>query len=232
MLRVKSRPRGISRDAMKPIAMPKTRPIVTSCATNFHHTKSLWPTRSASLNASTAGRASPSFRPDSRLSEWRTRRGTRGFVTTDEERTGSVGESRAPSRKHSVQERSVSPFAASATRAPVSGMARTSLRKGRRHSRWSISASTSIPSRKRITIRATTARSPTKLPVGSKDRTSAPPSPRAKPASTNRAVSERKERRAIPETSAPPTSARPNTSGDGLELVAADGGEGRKWHVA
>ena len=36
--------------------------------------------------------------PDSRFSEWRTSRGTRGFVTTPEDRIGSVGESSAPTR--------------------------------------------------------------------------------------------------------------------------------------
>ena len=60
------------------------------------------------VKASTAGSARPSFMPDSRLSEWRTTRGTRGLVTTDDESTGSVGESSAPSRKDSVQPRSVS----------------------------------------------------------------------------------------------------------------------------
>ena len=51
------------------------------------------------VKASTAGSARPSFRPDSRLSEWRTSLGTRGFVTTADDSTGSVGESRAPTRK-------------------------------------------------------------------------------------------------------------------------------------
>ena len=60
------------------------------------------------MKASTAGSARPSFRPDSRLSEWRTSLGTRGFVTTADDSTGSVGESRAPTRNDSVQPRSVS----------------------------------------------------------------------------------------------------------------------------
>ena len=55
------------------------------------------------MKASTAGSASPSLRPDSRLSEWRTIRGTRGLVTTEEESTGSVGESSAPSSADSSQ---------------------------------------------------------------------------------------------------------------------------------
>ena len=46
--------------------------------------------------------------PDSRLSEWRTTRGTRGLVTTLEESTGSVGDSSAPTRKLSVQPSPVS----------------------------------------------------------------------------------------------------------------------------
>ena len=41
------------------------------------------------------------------MSEWRTTRGTRGFVTTLEDSTGSVGASSAPSRKLSVQPRPV-----------------------------------------------------------------------------------------------------------------------------
>ena len=60
---------------------------------------------SAAVKASTAGSASPSLSPDSRLSEWRTSRGTRGLVTTEEESTGSVGDSSAPSRNDSSQPR-------------------------------------------------------------------------------------------------------------------------------
>ena len=67
------------------------------------------------MKASTGGSARPSLSPDSRFSEWRTNRGTRGFVTTLEESTGSVGDSSAPSRNASVQYRSMRAWAASAT---------------------------------------------------------------------------------------------------------------------
>ena len=75
-----------------------------SWSTNRHHTKPDWSATSAAAKASTAGSASPSFRPDSRFSEWRMMRGTRGLVTTAEESTGSVGESSAPSRNDSVHD--------------------------------------------------------------------------------------------------------------------------------
>ena len=89
-------------------------------------------------------------------------RGTRGFVTTPEESTGSVGDSNAPSRNASVQDRSVRAFAAPATMSAVSGIASTSLRAGRCQAVRSISSSTSRPSRKRITTSAVTARISTK----------------------------------------------------------------------
>ena len=90
-----------------------------SCTTNVHQVKSPSSGSSANSSASTAGSASPSFSPDSRFSEWRMRRGTRGFVTTAEESTGSVGESSAPRRNDSVQSRSVSACVATATSAAV-----------------------------------------------------------------------------------------------------------------
>ncbi len=157
------------------------------------------------------------MRPDSRLSEWRTRRGTRGFVTTLEDSTGSVGASIEPSRKLSVQPRPVSSCAASATIAAVIGIAMTSLRNGSRHSRWSISASTSSPSRKRITTSATVARTATKPEPASNSSTFRPPSPSTKPASTKSAVSERNERWARPDSSAPPMSTAPKTSSGHVE---------------
>ena len=205
-------PRGSRTDAIRPMTTPKSRPRVTSWRTKCHHTKSSLPASSAAEKASTAGRARPSFRPDSRLSEWRTTRGTRGLVMTLDESTGSVGESSAPSRNDSVQLRSVTRCATSATSAAVTGMATTSLRSGRRQAVWSSSPSTSRPSRKRITISATVASSSTNGSLGLKSSTSKPPCPSANPARTNRAVSDRKLRRATPETSAPATSSSPNTS--------------------
>ena len=79
---------------------PKATPSLTSCRTNFHHTKSL-SDASAAVKARTAGSARPSLSPDSRLSEWRMSRGTRGLLTTLEDSTGSVGDSSAPSRNAS-----------------------------------------------------------------------------------------------------------------------------------
>ena len=148
----------------------------------------------AAVNASTAGSARPSLRPDSRLSECRMMRGTRGLVTTTEDSTGSVGESSAPSRKHSVQPRSVSVCVATATSTAVSGMASARLRSGRCQSRRSISSSTSSPSRNRIRISATTARPWTNSDVGSRSSTPKPACPSTNPASTKPAVSDRKLR--------------------------------------
>ena len=207
-----SSPRGISHEARKPIPIPNANPSVTSWRTNSYQTKSSSPAARAALKASTAGSASPSFMPDSRLSEWRTSRGTRGLVTTLEESTGSVGESSAPSRNDSVHDRSVRAWATSAIRTQVIGMARISLRAGSRHSRWSISASTSMPSRNRITISATVASWTTKPDSASNSSTSRPPSPSTKPATTNTAVIDRKLRCARPEASAPPISSAPKTS--------------------
>src|SRR4051795_1265497 len=118
-----------------------------SWSTNFHQTKSDCEGASAAENASTAGSASPSLSPDSRFSEWRMTRGTRGLVTTVEERTGSVGDSNAPSRNDSVQSRSVSTCVATATIPQVSGIASTSLRNGSRHPPPSNSAPTPHPPR-------------------------------------------------------------------------------------
>ena len=71
-------------------------------------------------------------------------------------------------------DRPVSTLAASATITAVIGIASTSLRSGRCHARCSISASTSRPSRNRITISATIARSCTKPERGSNSSTSEP----------------------------------------------------------
>ena len=98
-------------------------------------------------------------------------RGTRGFVTTLEDSTGSVGESSAPSRNACVHVRSVSACAATAMIAAVIGIASTSLRSGGRHAFCSISASTSRPSRNRISTSAVSARSSTKPERGSKSST-------------------------------------------------------------
>src|SRR3954454_5689390 len=185
-----------------------------SWSTNFHQTKSDCEGASAAANARTAGSASPSLSPDSRLSEWRMTRGTRGLVTTVEDSTGSVGDSRAPRRNDSVQPRPVSAFVAQATSTHVIGIARTSLRNGSRHAVWSISCSTSSPSRKRIRIRATVASVLTKPDEGSNSSHLIPPSPSAKPATTKIAVSERKLRRARPATIEPRTSRAPSASSE------------------
>src|SRR5829696_682819 len=139
-------------------------------------------------------------------------RGTRGLVTTEEERTGSVGDSSAPSRKASVQPRSVSALIASATSTAVSGIASTSLRSGRCHAFCNISASTSSPSRKRISTSAITASACTKSERGSRSSTSNPPCPSTNPATTNTGASDRKLRRASPDSSAPIINIPPNTA--------------------
>src|ERR687885_4775 len=101
--------------------MPTAKPSETSWSTNFHQTKSLFDGSRAYANASTAGSASPSLRPDSRFSECRTSRGTSGFVTTLDDSTGSVGDSSAPTRNDSVQPRSLTSFVTQATRTQVIG---------------------------------------------------------------------------------------------------------------
>src|SRR3954469_16782810 len=204
-------PRGSSTDASSPITTPKANPSDTSCSTNFHHTKSPLPTSSAATSASTGGSASPSLSPDSRFSEWRMRRGTRGFVTTLDDSTGSVGDSSAPSRNASVHDRSVNAAAATAMIAAVIGIATTSTRSGRCHSRRSISPSTSRPSRNRITTSATVASTDMNPLVASKRSTCSPPCPSTAPTSTKTAVSDSIDRRATPDTSAPPTSSAPRT---------------------
>ena len=141
----------------------------------------------AAVNASTAGSARPSLRPDSRLSECRITRGTRGLVTTVDVapgRSGTAGRRAAATRS---SPRSVSTWAISATSTAVSGIASTSLRKGRCHAFCSISASTSSPSRKRISTSAITASACTKSERGSRSSTSNPPCPSTNPAATNTA---------------------------------------------
>ena len=102
------------------------------------------------------------------------------------------------------------------------GIASASLRNGRCHAFWSISASTSRPSRNRITISATTARSCTKPERGSNSSTSRPPWPRAKPASTNSAASDRNDRRTSPATSAPGISSAAEDEQHDLELTGIE----------
>src|SRR3954454_24223544 len=217
--------------------MPNAKPSVTSWSTNFHHTKP-WSSASAAVKARTAGSARPSLSPDSRLSEWRTILGTRGFVTTEEESTGSVGDSSAPSSADSSQPSPTIQWAAPATTAPVIGIPSTSLRNGRCHSRWSLSASTSSPSRNRITTRATIARSCTNPERAPKSSTSKPPSPSTKPVTTKSAASDRNDRRTSPATRAPTISRPPNTSSTvsrltGLESASEihrGGGPHRRAH--
>src|SRR3954451_24994037 len=196
--------------------------MLTSWSTNFHQTNPDSLGSSAIAKASTAGSARPSLRPDSRLSEWRTTRGTRGLVTTLDDSTGSVGDRSAPTRNDSVQSRSVSALVAQATSTHVIGIARASLRNGSRQARWSISCSTSSPSRKRIRIRATVARPLTKPEPASKCSSSRPPSPSTNPATTKTAVSERKLRRATPAMSAPSTSRPPRATTVSLKADEAE----------
>ena len=82
-------------DAPQPSTTPNTNPSVTSWSTNSHHTKSLVGAERRGEGEHRRQREAV-VEPDSRFSEWRTRRGTRGFVTTEEESTGSVGDSSAP----------------------------------------------------------------------------------------------------------------------------------------
>ena len=159
------------------------------------------------------------------------RAGTRGLVTTLEERTGSVGDSSAPSRNDSVQVRSVMTCVATAMMIAVSGIARTSLRSGRRQCFWSISPSTSRPSRNRITIRATVASPPTNDDRASRWMTSVTPGPSPKPIRTNSAVSDRKLRPASPDTSAPITSRHPRARSESVEACALRREQQRHLHV-
>ena len=181
------------------------------------------PGRQRGAEGEHGGQREPSFIPDSRLSEWRTSRGTRGLVTTLEDSTGSVGESSAPSRNDSVHVRSVTACVTSATSTHVIGIARTSLRAGSRHSRWSISPSTSIPSRNRITIRATVASCTTKPDSASNSSTPSPPSPSTKPATTNTAVIDRKLRWASPAGERADDQQPAEDERGDLELVASAG---------
>src|SRR5690242_16236470 len=200
----------------------------TSWSTKRHQTKPDSCGSSAAANARTAGSARPSFRPDSRFSVWRITRGTRGLVTTVEESTGSVGERSAPTSSDSVQSSEVTAWVTAATSTAVSGMAMASARAGTRHARWSISASTSSPSRKRITISATVASPWTNPEWGSKSSTPMAPLPSRKPATTNTAVSDRKLRRATPAISAPSTSSPPKTAAVSSNEVLASGITGRE----
>jgi hypothetical protein len=96
----------------------------------------------------------------------------------------------------------------------VIGIAITSARSGSRQARCSIvSASTSSPSRNKITINATVAISELTNPErGSNRSTSNTAGPSTNPATTNTAVSDKKLRRATAARSAPTTSSAPSTS--------------------
>ncbi len=135
--------------------MPTTAPKAaspTSCAASLPASP---PGEASTRKKRTNGSASPSLRPDSRLSVWRTSAGTSLEVTTDEVTTGSVAVSTAPSRNASAQVRSPnSSFAPSASSTRVIGIANTSARAGGPQWRPSSSRSTSSPSETRVRISA------------------------------------------------------------------------------
>ena len=111
------------------------------------------------MKNSTRGSASPSLRPDSRLSVCRTDSGTPRVLTTAEVTTGSVGESTAPRRKASAQLNSGKrPLAQRARNSSVSGIATSSARTGGLQWTLSRSRSTSSPSENRVTINASSIR--------------------------------------------------------------------------
>ena len=182
------------------------------------------PRRAPRCSASTGASASPSLSPDSRLSEWRMNRGTRGFVTTLEDSIGSVGDSSAPTQEgRGPVEADRAACAASATTPAGDRHADPrACAAGPRHSLCSSSPSILSPSRNRITISATSASSVTKPDRALKSSTSKPPSPSASPASTYSGVIARKLRRVTPEPSAPITSSAPNTSAASLNCVMLD----------
>src|SRR3954454_5086132 len=123
--------------------MPTANPRVTSRSTKCHQTKSDFDGSSEYANASTAGSAKPSFSPDSRFSECRTIRGTRGFVTTLEDSTGSVGASSAPTRNDSVLVKPESTSEKHPTSTLVILIVSLIVRMGYRHAFGRITSSTS-----------------------------------------------------------------------------------------
>ena len=178
----------------------------TSCSTNVHHTKSLVGRPARRCSASTGGSARPSLSPDSRLSEWRMMRGTRGLVTTLEESTGSVGDSSAPTRNASVQVRSVSALRRRARRSrAVIGIATTSLRSGRCHARLQHLGLDLEPVAEEDHDRARRrrGRATKRRPRVDVEHAEAALRRARSPASTKTAVSDRNERRARPDSSAP-----------------------------
>ena len=197
--------------AIRPTTSPTPKPNPRFSQTNCQTTK--WPLgASAAASASTAGSARPSLSPDSRFSEPRTIAGTRGLVTTFEDRTGSVGDSSAPTRNASVHVSPISSLVASATTTAVSGIAAISLRAGRCQLERTMSPSTSRPSRSRITISATVARSATNAESRVKSSTPMPPLPSMNPATTNTPASDTKLRLTSSESSAPAISSPPSTT--------------------
>ena len=148
------------------------------------------------------------------------------MVTTDEDSTGSVGASSAPSRKHSVQPRSVSACAASAT-----------IARRQRHREHEL-AERQVPGlleHLRLDLEPVAeqdhdqrddrqvgheARRRVELEHARRRRRRA----RTRRA-TNSAVSDRNERRTSPESSAPTISSTPNTARRRVEPAAAGRGD-------
>ena len=140
-------------------------------------------------------------------------RGTRGLVTTLEESTGSVGESSAPSRNDSAHDSEVSACAASATRTPVIGIAEHELAQRQPPRALQHLALDLEPVAEQDHDQGDRPRGPVyERTAGVEVRcTFSPPSPSTKPATTNSAASERNDRCATPDSSAPRTSSTANT---------------------
>ena len=165
------------------------------------------------MNASTAGSARPSFRPDSRLSEWRTSRG-HARVRDHGRRQHRVG--RREQRSH---EEGLRP-------AEIGERVRHERDEhaGERHGQRQL-AQREVPSLLEhllLDLEAVAEQDHDQCHHGEAlhelprwDRDSAPripPSPSANPAATKAAVSDRNDLRASPEMSAPATSSSPNTA--------------------
>ena len=206
--------------------MPKTNPSVTSCSTNCHQMKSSSPCPQRG-EREPAGSAGPSLSPDSRLREWRTTRGTRGFVTTLDESTGSVGDSSAPSRKRSVQLRSMTGASSAATITARDRHRDDEL--AQRQAPFAAGASRPRPRARRGTGSRPGRRSRGRRRSRSPGRcasTLGAPSPSRKPISTNSAGQREERATSQARSRAPPISSAPRRAAATSKMLAAGGENG------
>ena len=165
----------------------------------------------------TMGSARPSLTPDSTLSRCRSRGGTSSRPTMAAAKTGSVGESTAPSRSDSSQGSPATQCASAAVTSSVSGSPSTSARPG---SRQALRRSRRRPASRRCKAPRTARARPAPTRRGHRTatrRTSSTPGPSRKPPTRNSTAVDSTVRLASSDSSTATTSnAEKQTSSTGM----------------